>query len=83
MNDAEIAAALGSARPEGHGWRFRCPLADEHTKGDANPLFRISEIVKSGAVKSIVISGLLRVPVEALDALAAGSTGSAADEDAR
>ena len=38
------------------------------------------EIVKSGAVKSIVISGLLRVPVEALDALAAGSSGSEKDD---
>ena len=41
------------------------------------------EIVKSGAVKSIVISGLLRVPVEALDALAAGSSGSEKDEAQR
>jgi hypothetical protein len=38
------------------------------------------EIVKSGAVRSVVISGLLRVPVEALDALAAGDRGSEQDE---
>jgi excisionase family DNA binding protein len=41
------------------------------------------EIVKSGAVRSIVISGLLRVPVEALDALAAGSNGLEKDEAGR
>ena len=40
------------------------------------------EIVKSGAVKSVTISGLLRVPIEALDALAAGAIDSERDENA-
>jgi excisionase family DNA binding protein len=37
------------------------------------------EIVKSGAIKSVTIAGLLRVPVEALDSLALNATGSESD----
>jgi hypothetical protein len=32
MNAAKISAAFGSRRPQGNGYRCRCPLADEHNR---------------------------------------------------
>lgn len=44
MNAAEIRAALGNERGE----ICRCPLADEHTNGDADPSFSVRD--KGGGV---------------------------------
>jgi hypothetical protein len=43
LSTATIASALGNARPEGDGYRCRCPLSEEHNNGDAYPSFSIRE----------------------------------------
>jgi len=40
---AEVAHALGGAKLTSDGWRCRCPLADEHNHGDADPSLTIAE----------------------------------------
>ncbi len=43
MSAEQIARALGNARREADGYRCRCPLADEHNHGDADPSLTITE----------------------------------------
>ena len=37
----EIVHALGNAKRAADGWWCRCPLAEEHSHGDATPSFSV------------------------------------------
>jgi hypothetical protein len=42
MNPESIAQALGGARRSGSTWLARCPLSEEHQRGDANPSLSVT-----------------------------------------